>query len=265
MGTLSMTRKTSNTLITASGMNTNMDEIEAELNSLDTENYAADSVTAAKLNSDVVRSGYGLIQHSDGSLYVDVSDTNPCLEITDGGVRVKVDGTTIERTASGIALVTNTVTDHGSLTGLTDDDHTQYHNTARHDADDHSSFSYATMGTGALPSSKGGTGYTSGTIARIKTGTYTGDGAATKAITGVGFQPKHLEIISNADTAPTMRFVKNDQMGTLAFGGDPNVFETKPDVIISLDADGFTVGDGTGANANWCNTNTKAYAYTAWG
>lgn len=99
--TLAMTRKTANTLITAAGFNTNMDEIEAVVNALTSANYAADSVLAAALGSDVVRSGYGLVQHTDGSLYVDLSDTYPGLELTDGGLRVKAYGIA-QRTTNGL-------------------------------------------------------------------------------------------------------------------------------------------------------------------
>lgn len=104
-GTLSVTRKTSGTLITAAGFNTNYSEIEAVINgAIEAGNIAADAVTAVKINSDVVRSGYGLVQHTDGSLYVDVSDTNPCLEISDGGVRAKVDDSSIERASGGLQV-----------------------------------------------------------------------------------------------------------------------------------------------------------------
>lgn len=103
-GTLSITRKTSNTLITASGFNSNYSEIEAVVNgAIEATNIAADAVTAAKLNSDVVRSDYGLVQHTDGSLYVDVSDTYPGLELSDGGLRVKAYGLT-QRTTNGIEV-----------------------------------------------------------------------------------------------------------------------------------------------------------------
>jgi cytoskeletal protein CcmA (bactofilin family) len=40
-------------------------------------------------------------------------------------------------TSTGGSVPTTPVTDHGSMTGLLDDDHTQYLNTARHDAHDH--------------------------------------------------------------------------------------------------------------------------------
>ena len=72
-GTLAITRKTANTLITAAGFNTNYDQIEAIVNGdIDATNIEDDAVTAAKLASDVVRANYGLLQHTDGSLYVDV-------------------------------------------------------------------------------------------------------------------------------------------------------------------------------------------------
>lgn len=103
--TLAISRKTTLTTISSSGFNTNFDQIEAVVNGhIDADNLEDDSVTALKLNPDVVRSGFGLIQHTDGSLYVDVSDTNPALEITDGGLRVKLDGAYFQRTSSGISV-----------------------------------------------------------------------------------------------------------------------------------------------------------------
>lgn len=88
--TLLITRKTSNTVITANGFNTNFDEIEAVVNALTSINLAADSVTNTQIASSVVRADNGLSQHTDGTLQVDPSDTNPGLEISDGGLRVKV-------------------------------------------------------------------------------------------------------------------------------------------------------------------------------
>ena len=70
-GTLAITRKTANTLATAAGMNTNYAEIEAVVNGdIDATNIEDDAISAAKLASDVVRTNYGLVQHTDGSLYV---------------------------------------------------------------------------------------------------------------------------------------------------------------------------------------------------
>ena len=101
--TLAITRKTANTLISASGFNTNYDEIEAVVNALTSANLADGSVLAAAFGADVVRANYGLIKHSDGSLYVDVSDTTPALELTDGGLRVKAYGLN-QRTANGLEV-----------------------------------------------------------------------------------------------------------------------------------------------------------------
>jgi hypothetical protein len=98
-----------NTLIVSSQVNQNFTDVAAVVNALTADNLADDAVTAVKLNADVVRSGYGLIQHSDGSLYVDVSDTNPCLEIADGGLRLKVDGVTLERASGGVQCVATKV------------------------------------------------------------------------------------------------------------------------------------------------------------
>jgi hypothetical protein len=72
-GTLAITRKTANTLITAAGFNTNFSEIEAICNGdIDATNLEDDCVTNAKIASSVVRTNYGLAQHTDGTLYVDV-------------------------------------------------------------------------------------------------------------------------------------------------------------------------------------------------
>jgi len=93
-----------NTLISSTEMNSNFDAVEASVNSVDATQIAADAVTAAALNPDVVRTDYGLSVHTTGALQVDVSDTNPCLEIIDGGVRVKVDDSSIERAAGGLQV-----------------------------------------------------------------------------------------------------------------------------------------------------------------
>lgn len=103
-GTLAITRVTSGTVATAVAMAARDAEIEAVVNgAIEAGNIADDAVTAAKINSDVVRADYGLVQHTDGTLYVDVSDTNPSLELTDGGLRAKVYGL-INRTANGLTF-----------------------------------------------------------------------------------------------------------------------------------------------------------------
>ena len=96
----------------------------------------------------------------------------------------------------------------------------------------------------------------------IKTGTYTGDGNATKAITGIGFEPSFVfiqDFVNNSNKP----FWKIDDMGLNALLADANGTYA-PDMIISLDADGFTVGDGTGVG-NFMNINGVTYGYLAIG
>ena len=109
--------------------------------------------------------------------------------------------------------------------------------------------------------------------ARIATGTYTGDAAASQAITGVGFTPKFLRIsqqITSAGIGSDQNWTTNVIIDDIAGGtslhpsGDDAHDTTKVDRIISLDADGFTVGDGTGF-ANETNASAVVYNYLAIG
>jgi len=95
----------------------------------------------------------------------------------------------------------------------------------------------------------------------IKTGTYTGNGAATQAITGVGFQPTALFTFKLVDGSNHGGFVKTTAMGEYARQIYMNG-RYKTDHIISFDADGFTVGDCTGFT-DMCNENGVNYAYIA--
>lgn len=102
---------------------------------------------------------------------------------------------------------------------------------------------------------------------RITTGTYAGDGAATQQITGIGFRPKFVMIYVHAITTLQCGW-KSDQDGLNSmyenFVGMAKMW--MPDHIISLDADGFTVGDGTGdVNGNLFNLAPIPYTYIAWG
>ncbi len=101
--------------------------------------------------------------------------------------------------------------------------------------------------------------------ARVATGAYTGNGGATKAITGLGFQPKFVLIYPKA-SATVYAGWKSDQDSTYAFlQADSNSRDQyATDHIISLDSDGFTVGDGTGL-FNHLNANAVNYAFCAWG
>ena len=99
---------------------------------------------------------------------------------------------------------------------------------------------------------------------RIYTGNYTGDGNATKAVTGIGFQPKYLRIFSHEGGLDAFG-EKTASDGVYAAGGDPGNYQYLADGIVSLDSDGFTVGDGTGWAANFFNTNGIVYTFVALG
>lgn len=95
-------------------------------------------------------------------------------------------------------------------------------------------------------------------------GTYTGDGAATLAIVGVGFQPI-VVLIYKRSNATVHTIMKTDQDATRAKVLSRLAYLYENDHIISLDADGFTVGDGTGGVANVCNIADQDYTYICFG
>lgn len=100
----------------------------------------------------------------------------------------------------------------------------------------------------------------------VATGTYTGDGAVTQSIVGVGFQPKFVVIYLMIQTSPydgTIIGFKADVDGiaTYFWWRGVNGYIYGLDMIISLDVDGFTVGDGTGPLGNIFNLVGVNYAY----
>jgi len=100
---------------------------------------------------------------------------------------------------------------------------------------------------------------------RIATGNYTGDGAATQAVIGVGFQPIAVIIYKNLDGGKTPGFkVLEDGLFTYFWYDIVQDYYYMNDMIISLDADGFTVGDGTG-DVNTFNVNAQVYTYICFG
>ncbi|MCJ7560481.1 hypothetical protein MUO79_07665 [Candidatus Bathyarchaeota archaeon] len=103
----------------------------------------------------------------------------------------------------------------------------------------------------------------------LATGTYTGDGAATQAIVGVGFRPRFVQIYDHLNP--------NDVFTSLPWKTSSDATETwfipvigannyryENDQIISLDADGFTVGDGT-PFLNELNVLGREYTYVCVG
>jgi len=105
-------------------------------------------------------------------------------------------------------------------------------------------------------------------VCRIVTGIYTGDGAVSQAITGVGFQPKYLRIwVTDAGAGDTYVFEKSDQhtttLDTVFSCAATDEVQTADNQIIALGADGFTVDDA-GVDAH-PNKTLQAYHYLALG
>jgi hypothetical protein len=97
----------------------------------------------------------------------------------------------------------------------------------------------------------------------IKVGTYTGDGALSQAITGVGFQPEFL-IIMRIYGTETFNHYTGFQLITKDMNWITHVVQASDwltDKIIAFGADGFTVDDDTTDQDP--NTNGQSYAYIA--
>lgn len=92
----------------------------------------------------------------------------------------------------------------------------------------------------------------------LKTATYSGDGEATQAITGVGFEPDILWVFDQASTEDEAELVARHS----TFSDDQAMaywdFDPFSDCVKTLDADGFTV-----ANNARVNTAGHTYRYIA--
>ena len=110
--------------------------------------------------------------------------------------------------------------------------------------------------------------------ASMATGTYTGDGSTSQAITGVGFTVKMVYItereVSSADAESksvvwTSDVIVDDEGSGMAINIDKGggVTETRTNAIIALGADGFTVDDAGGDGHP--NRNAQVYNYWAIG
>jgi hypothetical protein len=99
---------------------------------------------------------------------------------------------------------------------------------------------------------------------KFATGTYIGNNAATQAIVGVGFQPKFLIIYRQDEVTINTPGWKTDTAGVSCKYCIDSNFYWAVDDIISLDADGFTVGDNT-PWANVFNDLGVNYTYVAFG
>jgi hypothetical protein len=76
----------------------------------------------------------------------------------------------------------------------------------------------------------------------LKVGSYTGNGT-TQPITGLGFQPEYVFVMSAGASRSMQRF--SGMTSSFGFGSDTGT----ANVLNSLDADGFTVGSAAEANA----------------
>jgi outer membrane protein assembly factor BamB len=88
-------------------------------------------------------------------------------------------------------------------------------------------------------------------VAEVKTGTYTGNGAASRSITGIGFRPDVVILKGNEGSGDTTSTVLVSN--TMAVGrakplrGDQGLLTN---LVLSLDPDGFTVGPDQRVNKN---------------
>ncbi len=116
---------------------------------------------------------------------------------------------------------------------------------------------------GALPAISGAALTNLPVQTQLKISTYTGDGNATQGITGVGFQPDAVMVIPD-ENGGNFCHIKTSGMG----GTDSKSLASaalNTDAITALDADGFTVGDGSGGGSNDnMNDSGVNYAYMAW-
>lgn len=91
--------------------------------------------------------------------------------------------------------------------------------------------------------------------AAAASGTYLGDGTASRAISGLGFSPSF--VLLKSERARTVCFKTSTLPGALTkVLPDAMVDSLKSDLVLSLDPDGFTVGAGNKAN--------EAGAETVW-
>lgn len=108
----------------------------------------------------------------------------------------------------------------------------------------------------------------------VKTGTYTGNGATsgTRAITGVGFQPKVVFVWTDSTSVwPGPFYIQDnyitDNGESLGFIGENGWVGTSgtSDRWTSIDSDGFTISAGSTAAEQYLNYNGATYYYLALG
>jgi hypothetical protein len=105
-------------------------------------------------------------------------------------------------------------------------------------------------------------------VARIATGTYTGDGTTSHSITGLGFQPKYVRIWESKTSDNTQLNlgevtpeINSDVTDAIIQNNSSGESYIRGGRFISMDDDGFTVSDEGGdqhPNANGQDYNFMA-------
>lgn len=162
---------------------------------------------------------------------------------------------------------------HGDLSDSpTDAHHAQAHNLDTHATRAHANLSDSPADAHHNQAHTIASHSDGGAVARIFTGTYTGNDSTSQAITGIGFTVKHVIIwrrqtgTAEADIHWTNDLQVDNNAAGLSYlhrGPSAQASETVSNRIITLGSDGFTVDDGA-ANQD-PNTNTVTYEFTAFG
>lgn len=163
---------------------------------------------------------------------------------------------------------TGGVTDHGALTGLGDDDHTQYHTDARGDA------RYEALGAVAAHAGTGGTAHAA-VVAAGAAGFMTGaDKAKLDGITGTNTGDQ-TTITGNAGTATALQTART--IDGVSFNGSANITVVAPATFAAtskptpVDADSIPLVDSAASNVlkklTWANIKAtlKTYFDTLYG
>lgn len=151
------------------------------------------------------------------------------------------------------------VVSHASLAAVTSDQHhTQLH-AAAHAAAAGDPVDVEDLATvladGLVVASDGAGGLEGVSRAQIATGTYTGDGGASQAITGIPFTPQFVMIEkretvdgTNTDTWWNTAEIMDDNAAGIAVRQTAGVLRVNIDTIVSYQAVGFTVEGVLNAN-----------------
>jgi hypothetical protein len=95
----------------------------------------------------------------------------------------------------------------------------------------------------------------------MNTVTYTGNGASSRAITGVGFQPDLVWTKSRSGANPNVWIDSNRGLSKFLISNSSNAEGTDATLITSFDSDGFTIGTD---NPDYNNFNGDTYVAWNW-